>query len=168
MQPSPFHLCASSVRCTPATPTFAAPRGPSQDAYLATAEWYHDDPVFGDSFDPTAAITNVLQQCAGDRPVEIADLQTSEASVPDRKPAVMGLYLLLSIEVTSLFMRRLPRRLWRAVHLSSYGLFVLDGARVDGASLVPDGWLADATSERVGTGRPGRGYGQADTFIIKT
>ena len=39
------------------------------------------------------------------------------------------------------------------------GLFILNGARIDGKSIVPDGWLADATSERVGTGRPGRGYG---------
>ncbi len=39
------------------------------------------------------------------------------------------------------------------------GLFVLDGARADGRGIVPDGWLAEATGERVGTGRPGRGYG---------
>jgi CubicO group peptidase (beta-lactamase class C family) len=39
------------------------------------------------------------------------------------------------------------------------GLFILDGARVDGRSIVPDGWIADATTERVGTGQPGRGYG---------
>ena len=39
------------------------------------------------------------------------------------------------------------------------GLFVLDGARADGRSIVPDGWLAEATGERVGIGRPGRGYG---------
>ena len=39
------------------------------------------------------------------------------------------------------------------------GLFILNGARVDGKSIVPDGWLADATSARVDIGRPGRGYG---------
>lgn len=39
------------------------------------------------------------------------------------------------------------------------GLFVLDGARVNGQPIVPDGWLAEATTERVGIGRPGRGYG---------
>ena len=38
-------------------------------------------------------------------------------------------------------------------------LFILDGARVDGQSIVPDGWLAEATSERTGIGQPGRGYG---------
>ncbi|HEV7888695.1 MAG TPA: ferric reductase-like transmembrane domain-containing protein [Acidimicrobiales bacterium] len=38
---------------------------------------------------------------------------------------VIGLYLLVAIEVTSLFMRRIPRRWWRAVHSSSFVLFVL-------------------------------------------
>ncbi len=39
------------------------------------------------------------------------------------------------------------------------GQFVLDGARVNGQSIVPDGWLAEATTERTGIGQPGRGYG---------
>jgi CubicO group peptidase (beta-lactamase class C family) len=39
------------------------------------------------------------------------------------------------------------------------GLFILDGARVNGQSIVPDGWLAEATTERTGIGQPGRGYG---------
>jgi hypothetical protein len=33
------------------------------------------------------------------------------------------MYLLVAVEVTSLAMRRLPRRLWRLVHLSGYILF---------------------------------------------
>jgi predicted ferric reductase len=36
---------------------------------------------------------------------------------------VVGMYLLVAIEITSLLMRRLPRRLWRAVHFTSFGLF---------------------------------------------
>ena len=40
-----------------------------------------------------------------------------------------------------------------------FGLFVLNGARAGAQSIVPDGWLADATTERVGIGQPGRGYG---------
>lgn len=67
---------------TPATPTFSAPRGPSEDAYLATAEWYDHDPVFGGSFDPTAAVTNVLQQCAGGRPVEILTFPNGRRFAP--------------------------------------------------------------------------------------
>ncbi|MES2101340.1 MAG: serine hydrolase [Pseudomonadota bacterium] len=39
------------------------------------------------------------------------------------------------------------------------GQFILNGARVGGQSIVPDGWLADATTERTGIGQPGRGYG---------
>ena len=40
-----------------------------------------------------------------------------------------------------------------------FGLFVAGGARVGGQSIVPDGWLAEATTERIGIGRPRRGYG---------
>jgi len=40
-----------------------------------------------------------------------------------------------------------------------YGLFVLSGARVNAQSIVPEGWLADATTARTDIGRPGRGYG---------
>jgi predicted ferric reductase len=37
---------------------------------------------------------------------------------------VVALWLLLAIEVTSLLMKRIPKRVWRTVHLSSYGLAV--------------------------------------------
>ena len=40
-----------------------------------------------------------------------------------------------------------------------FGLFILNGARVNGQSIVPDGWLAEATTSRADIGRPGRGYG---------
>jgi hypothetical protein len=38
---------------------------------------------------------------------------------------VVALYLLLAIELTSLAQRKLPRRLWRRVHATSFVLFVL-------------------------------------------
>jgi predicted ferric reductase len=38
---------------------------------------------------------------------------------------IVALYLLVAIEVTSLLMRHLPRRLWRGVHLTSFVLFVV-------------------------------------------
>ena len=38
---------------------------------------------------------------------------------------VVAFYLLAAVEVTSLLMRRLPRRWWRAVHMSSFATFVL-------------------------------------------
>ena len=35
---------------------------------------------------------------------------------------VFGLYLLIAVQVTSMLMKRLPKRLWRAVHSGSYAL----------------------------------------------
>jgi len=40
-----------------------------------------------------------------------------------------------------------------------FGLFILNGARANGQSVVPEGWLSEATTERTGIGQPGRGYG---------
>jgi hypothetical protein len=40
-----------------------------------------------------------------------------------------------------------------------FGQFILDGAVVNGQSIVPDGWLQEATTARTGIGQPGRGYG---------
>ena len=40
-----------------------------------------------------------------------------------------------------------------------FGQFILDGTRVGGQAIVPDGWLEQATTERTGIGQPGRGYG---------
>ncbi len=38
---------------------------------------------------------------------------------------VVGMYLLIAIEITSLLMKKLPRRTWHAVHLTSFLLFVV-------------------------------------------
>ena len=38
---------------------------------------------------------------------------------------IVGVYLLVAVEATSLLMRRLPRKIWHAIHLSSYGIFVV-------------------------------------------
>jgi CubicO group peptidase (beta-lactamase class C family) len=40
-----------------------------------------------------------------------------------------------------------------------FGQFILRGAQTQGASIVPEGWLAQATREQVGIGQPGLGYG---------
>ncbi|MCP3980959.1 MAG: serine hydrolase [bacterium] len=40
-----------------------------------------------------------------------------------------------------------------------FGQFVLDGGRIDGRSIVPDGWFAAATRTQVQIGWAGRGYG---------
>ena len=39
------------------------------------------------------------------------------------------------------------------------GQFVLDGARIDGQTVVANGWLEAATRKQVDIGQPGRGYG---------
>jgi CubicO group peptidase (beta-lactamase class C family) len=39
------------------------------------------------------------------------------------------------------------------------GQFILEGARVDGQSIVADGWLEAATRKQVDIGQPGAGYG---------
>ena len=49
---------------------------------------------------------------------------------------VVAMYLLAAIELTSLMQRRLPRRLWRWIHLSSYALFWM--AIVHGATAGTD------------------------------
>lgn len=38
---------------------------------------------------------------------------------------VLAAYLLLAVQLSSMLMKRLPRRLWKWIHLSSYGLFWL-------------------------------------------
>ncbi len=38
---------------------------------------------------------------------------------------VVGMYLLLAVELTSLARRRLPKRAWRAVHFASFPLFFM-------------------------------------------
>lgn len=40
-----------------------------------------------------------------------------------------------------------------------FGQFILNGAKVNGQSIVPEGWLEQATTERTPIDQPGRGYG---------
>jgi CubicO group peptidase (beta-lactamase class C family) len=40
-----------------------------------------------------------------------------------------------------------------------FGQFILNGAMVNGRSIVPDGWLAEATTSRTAINVPERGYG---------
>jgi methionine sulfoxide reductase heme-binding subunit len=62
-----------------------------------------------------------------------AHFTLTDVAVPfasDWKPGavafgVIAAWLLVAVELTSLAMRRLPRKLWRAIHLSSYVVFWL-------------------------------------------
>jgi CubicO group peptidase (beta-lactamase class C family) len=40
-----------------------------------------------------------------------------------------------------------------------FGQFILEGGRVDGRPVLPDGWLQAATHKQIDIGRPGSGYG---------
>jgi len=40
-----------------------------------------------------------------------------------------------------------------------FGLFILNGAQVNGKNILPDDWILQATTKRVDIGQPGRGYG---------
>lgn len=56
----------------------------------------------------------------------VTDLVVPLASAWKPGPVAFGVvavYLLLSVELTSLLMRRMPRRWWKAIHISSFGLF---------------------------------------------
>lgn len=67
---------------------------------------------------------------AGDQFVGFGPAELLVPFVSSFKPAavalgVVGMYLLVAIEVTSLLMRKIPRRTWHAVHLTSFVLFVV-------------------------------------------
>ncbi|MEM7328230.1 MAG: serine hydrolase [Pseudomonadota bacterium] len=40
-----------------------------------------------------------------------------------------------------------------------FGQFILEGAMIDGEPIVPDDWIASATTKRIGYDNPGHGYG---------
>jgi len=79
----------------------------------------------------------------------IADLFIPFAS--DWKPGpvalgVVAFYLLLAVEATSLAMKRLPRKTWRSIHLTSYSLFwiaTLHGITAGTDATHPAYWAAN-------------------------
>jgi hypothetical protein len=69
---------------TPATPTYAAPRGASLDAYLDSAARHRADAagVFDGAFDLAAEFQRVLARFAGGRPVEVATASDGREYAP--------------------------------------------------------------------------------------
>lgn len=63
---------------------------------------------------------------------------------------IVGFYLLVAVQVTSLLMKRLPRRLWKSIHLSSFILF----------------WVATMHSALAGTDTTARWYRVGATVMI--
>lgn len=62
---------------------------------------------------------------------------------------VVAMWLLVAVEATSLAMKRLPRRIWRWIHLSSYGVFLLVSLHAAFAGTDRTHWLYQVTA--VGT-----------------
>lgn len=54
---------------------------------------------------------------------------------------VLGMWLLVAVELTSLAMRRLPRRVWRGVHLTSYVAFWLASMHAAFAGTDAGAWM---------------------------
>lgn len=74
----------------------------------------------------------------------LADIAIPYAS--DWKPGavalgVLAMWLLVAVELTSLAMKRLPRKFWRAVHLSSYVAFWLTSFHAAFAGTDTTSWL---------------------------
>jgi hypothetical protein len=69
----------------------------------------HIAALVGDSFVHFGAADVLVPLASGWRPLPVA-------------LGVLSLYLLAAVEVTSLAMRRLSKRAWRSVHVTSYGL----------------------------------------------
>jgi sulfoxide reductase heme-binding subunit YedZ len=80
---------------------------------------------------------------------DLADLTIPFAS--DWKPlavalGVIAMWLLVAVEVTSLAMKRLPRRVWRAIHFSSYAVFLLASFHAALAGTDRAQWLYQVTA----------------------
>jgi sulfoxide reductase heme-binding subunit YedZ len=59
---------------------------------------------------------------------------------------VVGLYLLLAVQLTSLVRRRLPKKLWRATHFASFPLFGFATLHALTAGTDGSAWLVQAAA----------------------
>jgi sulfoxide reductase heme-binding subunit YedZ len=59
---------------------------------------------------------------------------------------VVAMWLLVAVEVTSLLMKRLPRRVWRWIHFSSYAVFLLTSLHAALAGTDRSQWLYQVTA----------------------
>lgn len=79
----------------------------------------------------------------------LADLFVPFASAWKPVPVAVGVvafWLLIAVEVTSLLMKRLPRRIWRWIHLSSYAVFLLASLHAAFAGTDSSQWLYQVTA----------------------
>ena len=59
---------------------------------------------------------------------------------------VVAMWLLVAVEATSLAMKRIPRRYWRWIHLSSYAVFLLTSLHAAFAGTDSTHWLYQGTA----------------------
>ncbi len=59
---------------------------------------------------------------------------------------VVAMWLLVAVEATSLAMKRIPRRYWRWIHLSSYAVFLLTSLHAAFAGTDSANWLYQGTA----------------------
>jgi DMSO/TMAO reductase YedYZ heme-binding membrane subunit len=59
---------------------------------------------------------------------------------------VVAMWLLVAVEATSLAMKRLPRKVWRWIHLSSYAVFLLVSLHAAYAGTDTTHWLYQTTA----------------------
>jgi DMSO/TMAO reductase YedYZ heme-binding membrane subunit len=59
---------------------------------------------------------------------------------------VVAMWLLVAVEATSLAMKRLPRKVWRWIHLSSYAVFLLVSLHAALAGTDTTHWLYQGTA----------------------
>jgi DMSO/TMAO reductase YedYZ heme-binding membrane subunit len=59
---------------------------------------------------------------------------------------VIAMWLLVAVEATSLAMKRIPRRYWRWIHLSSYAVFLLTSLHAAFAGTDRAHWLYQGTA----------------------
>jgi DMSO/TMAO reductase YedYZ heme-binding membrane subunit len=72
----------------------------------------HLTALFADSFVPFSPVQLLVPFTSDYRPLPVAW-------------GIIGFYLLLAVEITSLLMKRLPKRTWHLIHLLSYPLFAV-------------------------------------------
>jgi DMSO/TMAO reductase YedYZ heme-binding membrane subunit len=80
---------------------------------------------------------------------EVADLLVPFASSWQPGAVALGvvaMWLLVAVEATSLAMKRLPRQVWRWIHLSSYAVFLLVSLHAAFAGTDAAHWLYQGTA----------------------
>jgi len=59
---------------------------------------------------------------------------------------IIAMYFLVAVELTSLAMKKLPKKFWRGVHMTSYGVFLLTSLHAAFAGTDRNTWLYQGTA----------------------